>query len=68
MMDAVRVTIHVSQTIMLYTLKLYNDVCQLHLNKTEKKKLLIMEKNISACYHHTSLSNLSSKEEKKRLP
>ena len=29
---------YVSQIIMVYTLNLYNIVCQLHLNKTEKKK------------------------------
>ena len=29
---------YASQIIMVYTLNLYNIVCQLHLNKTEKKK------------------------------
>ena len=29
---------YVSQIIMVYTLNLYNIVCQLHLNKTEKNK------------------------------
>ena len=28
---------YVSQIIMLYTLNLYNAVCQLYLNKTERK-------------------------------
>ena len=38
---------HVNQTIMLYTLNLYSDVCQLHLNKTGGKthKILQIEKN-----------------------
>lgn len=31
-------TIYVTQTVMLYTLNLYRDMCQLFLNKTEKKK------------------------------
>lgn len=30
--------IYVNQTIMLYTLNLYSDVCQLCLNKTGRKK------------------------------
>ena len=30
-------TIYVSQAIMLYTLNLYNDICQLFLNKTGGK-------------------------------
>ena len=30
--------IHVSQIIMLYTLNLYNALCQLYLNKTGKRK------------------------------
>ena len=31
---------YVSQIIMLYTLNLYSAVCQLHLNKTGRKKFL----------------------------
>ena len=31
-------TVYVSQVIMLYTLKLYSAICQLYLNKTERKK------------------------------
>ena len=32
-------TVHVNQTIMLYALKSYSDVCQLFLNKTGKNNL-----------------------------
>ena len=39
---------YISQIIMLYTLNLYSAVCQLHLNKTGRKKLkkLISDKQI----------------------
>ena len=33
-------TIYVSQTIMLYTLNLYSDVCQLYVNKTGKIEII----------------------------
>ena len=33
---------YVNQIIMLYTLNLYSAVCQLYLNKTEKKKVTVL--------------------------
>ena len=44
-------TIHVNQTIMLYILNLYSDVCQLYLNKTEKtNKVSLRRSRYFICY------------------
>ena len=40
---------HVSQKIMLYTLNLYGALCQLHLNKSGRKKIAAINNTIS---HH----------------
>ena len=44
---------YVSQIIMLYTLKLHSAVCQLHLNKTARKKLdilpLVLKADLKFC-------------------
>ena len=40
-------TIYVNQIIMLYTLNLFSDVCQLFLSKTGKKKRV--GNNLSVC-------------------
>ena len=44
-------TIYVSQTIMLYTLNFYSDICQLYLNKTgeEVRRWVKKIQNVKGC-------------------
>ena len=46
-------TTYVNKTIMLYTLNLYSDVCQLFLNKTGGKKELSFKLSRILSWHHT---------------
>ena len=44
-------TLDVSQTIILFTLNLYSDICQLYLSKSKKINIFLVIQYYSCCFH-----------------